>query len=111
MTAPARPIGGALTRFRVLALTVGVNLVILVCIGVPLKYLADFDAVVAVVGPLHGFLYMAYLLVAFDLVLLRLRWPLLVAVGVMVGVTVPFLSFVVERRVTERVRGLPPPPA
>jgi integral membrane protein len=55
--------------------------------------------VVAVLGPLHGFLYIVYLLTAVALAFLR-RWPLLRTVLVMLAGTSPFLSFVAERKVS-----------
>jgi integral membrane protein len=93
----------ALLRYRVIAWVVGVGLVILVLVGVPLKYAADQDAVVAVVGPVHGFLYIGYLLATLDLAV-RGRWPVRRTVLVMLAGTVPFLSFVAERVVTRLVR-------
>jgi integral membrane protein len=92
----------ALKRYRVIAYVVGVGLIILVCIGVPLRYLAHFAGVVAVVGPLHGALYIVYLLAVADLSL-RLRWWPVRTVLVMLAGTVPFLSFVAERYVTRHV--------
>ncbi len=92
----------ALKRYRIIAWVVGVGLVILVCIGVPLRYLAHFTGVVAVVGPLHGALYIVYLLAVADLSL-RLRWWPVRTVLVMLAGTVPFLSFVAERYVTRHV--------
>ena len=89
----------SLLFYRVLAYTVGVGLVILVLIGVPLKYLADEDGVVAVVGPLHGFLYMVYLAATVNLAF-RSRWSPVKTVLVMLAGTVPFVSFVAERKVT-----------
>ena len=41
----------ALTRYRVIAYVVGVVLIVLVVIGMPLKYLADQPVVVETVGP------------------------------------------------------------
>jgi integral membrane protein len=93
----------ALLRYRVIAWVVGVGLIILVLVGVPLKYAAGQDAVVAVVGPIHGFLYIGYLLASLDLAV-RGRWPLRRTVLVMLAGTVPFLSFVAERVVTRLVR-------
>lgn len=92
-----------LTRYRVLAWVVGVGLVILVCVGVPLKYLAHDRTVVAIVGPIHGFLYIIYLLTALDLAVRR-RWGPVWTLLVMLAGTVPFLSFVAERQVTKRER-------
>jgi integral membrane protein len=90
---------GSLLFYRVLAYTVGVGLVILVLIAVPLKYFADSPALVAIVGPLHGFLYMIYLLAAVNLAF-RSRWSPVKTVLVMLAGTIPFVSFVAERKVT-----------
>jgi integral membrane protein len=89
----------SLLFYRVLAYVVGVGLVILVLVGVPLKYLADSPGVVTVVGPMHGFLYMVYLLATVNLAF-RARWSPVKTVLVMLAGTIPFLSFVAERRVT-----------
>jgi integral membrane protein len=97
----------ALLRYRLIAWVVGVGLIVLVLVGVPLKYAADQPAVVAVVGPAHGFLYIVYLLASVDLAV-RGRWPLRRTVLVMLAGTVPFLSFVAERVVTRLVRAESP---
>jgi integral membrane protein len=89
----------SLLFYRVLAYTVGVGLVILVLIAVPLKYFADSPTLVAIVGPLHGFLYMVYLVAAVNLAF-RSRWSPVKTVLVMLAGTVPFVSFVAERKVT-----------
>ena len=62
-----RTLTGALTRYRVMAYVVGVWLIVLVLVAMPLKYLDDSPTMVEVVGPVHGFLYMAYLVTAVDL--------------------------------------------
>jgi integral membrane protein len=93
----------ALTRYRVLAYVVGVWLLLLVLVAMPMKYGAKDDTLVAIVGPIHGFLYMVYLVAVLDLAV-RARWPLLRSVLVMLAGTVPFLSFVAERKVTRRMR-------
>src|ERR1035438_10496023 len=49
-----------LVRYRVMAYVVGVGLLVLVLVGVPLQYAAGKPAVVQVVGPVHGFLYLVY---------------------------------------------------
>jgi integral membrane protein len=90
---------GALTRYRIIAWIVGVVLIVLVLVGMPLKYLGDNDTVVATVGPLHGFLFMVYVVAAFDLGR-RMHWPLPKMVVYMLAGTIPFLSFYAERKVT-----------
>lgn len=95
--------GAALTRYRVIAYVVGVVLIILVAVGMPLKYIWHDPTIVETVGPAHGFLYMVYLLAAFDLGR-RARWPLGRMVLVMLAGTVPFVSFYAERKVTGWLR-------
>ena len=97
---------GALTRYRIIAWIVGVCLIALVVVGMPLKYLADNDTVVAAVGPAHGFLFMAYLALTFDLSR-RVNWPFKRMVLVMLAGTIPFLSFWAEHNVTREWAHLP----
>lgn len=94
---------GALLRYRVIAWVVGTGLVVLVLIGVPLKYAAHQRIVVEIVGPAHGFLYIGYLLATLDLAI-RVRWPVHRTLLVMLAGTVPFLSFVAERLVSRELR-------
>jgi integral membrane protein len=86
-----------------MAWVVGVLLVVLVFVGVPLKYLADTPQVVAVVGFTHGMLYLVYLATALDLAVRR-RWHLLKVLVVFAAGLVPFLTFYVERRVMREER-------
>jgi len=90
---------GALIRYRIIAWIVGTGLLVLVLVGMPLKYAGGNETVVAVVGPVHGFLFMIYLVLTFDLAR-RLRWPFMRMVLVMAAGTIPFLSFWTERKVT-----------
>jgi integral membrane protein len=101
-------VGAALTRYRVIAYIVGVALILLVVVGMPLKYIWDEPFVVATVGTAHGYLYMLYLLATFDLGR-RGGWPLKRIILVMLAGTVPFVSFVAERSVTRQLRQEQPP--
>ncbi|MHB8262360.1 MAG: DUF3817 domain-containing protein [Acidimicrobiales bacterium] len=92
----------ALLRYRVMAYVVGVGLIILVFIGIPLQYGAGDPQVVAVVGPIHGFLYMAYLVSGADLAR-RGRWTLKQVLGVVAAGFLPFLAFIMEHYVSRRV--------
>jgi integral membrane protein len=100
---PTPDVVRAMRRYRVAAWIVGVGLLVLVLIGMPLKYLGGDSSVVAIVGPVHGFLYMAYLLLTADLAY-RARWPVGRALLVALAGTIPFVSFVAERWVTRPLR-------
>lgn len=94
---------GALLRYRVMAFVTGTMLLLLVFVAMPLKYLADMPGPVAVIGTAHGFLFMVYLVTALDLGV-RMRWPLLRLLLIMVAGTIPFLTFVAEHSVTQEAR-------
>ena len=93
----------ALIRYRIMAYTVGVLLVVLVCVGVPLKYIGHNDTVVIWTGIPHGWLYMLLLITAFDLGR-RARWTWRRLLLIALAGTIPFLSFVAERSATKDVR-------
>lgn len=96
-----------LTAYRVISYVTGVGLLVLVLLGVPLKYAGDNDSVVAVVGPLHGFLYMIYVVIALAMAYSR-RWTILRTLVALIAGTIPFAVFFVEHRVVAEERTAPP---
>jgi integral membrane protein len=101
---------GALIRYRVIAWIVGIGLLALVLVGMPLKYFAHDDTAVGVIGPVHGFLFMIYLVLTFDLAR-RARWPFGRMLLVMLAGTIPFFSFWAERKVSHSWIVAPEAPA
>jgi integral membrane protein len=95
--APAPVINGALTRYRVMAYVVGVMLLVL-CAAMIGKYVFHVGST-TIVAIGHGWLYMIYVLLALDLCL-RMRWSFPRILFVVVAGTIPFLSFVAERKVS-----------
>lgn len=101
----------ALTRYRVMANVVGVLLVVLILIGVPLKYLApepgdaqrSGEWITSYLGVAHGWLYMVFLVMA-ALLARRARWGIGFTVATLLLGTVPIASFWAERRATARTR-------
>ncbi len=104
---PQRGLASSLLRYRVMATVVGVGLATLVFVGVPLQYGAGIPQVDQIVGPIHGFLYMIYLLAAVDLAR-RARFTLLQMAAMIGAGFIPLLAFVIERRVTRRLTSPPP---
>lgn len=100
-----------LTSYRVMATIVGVLLVVLILVGVPLKYLAGDGTdvqelgewITSNLGVLHGWLYMIFLVTAF-LLARREAWEVPFTVVTLLCGTIPILSFWAEHRATRRVR-------
>lgn len=96
-----------LTRYRALAYTTGV-LLILLTLGVIAKYglsLSGAAAFTTAVGIAHGWLYVVYLVLAFDLGT-KAKWPIGKLAWVLLAGTIPTAVFFVERKVTREVAPL-----
>ena len=93
----------ALQRYRVIANVVGVVLVVFLLVAVPLRYLGGEPRLSETISPVHGFLYVVYLGATVDLAR-RAGWSVVRTLLVALAGTVPFLSFVVERRMTRAVQ-------
>ena len=102
---------GALTRYRIMATIVGVLLIVLILVGMPLKYLLEdgTDAqqlgewITTYLGVAHGWLYMIFLVTAF-LLSRKAQWDPGFTIVTLICGTVPILSFWAEHRATARVR-------
>jgi integral membrane protein len=94
---------GALTRFRVMAWVTGVMLLTLVFVAMPVKYIGEDDSLVRIVGVAHGWLYIVYIITALTLAY-QARWRPLRTLLVLLAGTVPFASFVAERKVVAAAR-------
>lgn len=91
---------GALIRFRVMAYVVGCFLLLLTA-GVVLRYGFGEPELSRAVSPIHGVLYLVYLVTVYDLGR-RAAWPIKRIGLVMLAGTVPFLSFYAERVASRR---------
>ncbi len=86
-----------LGRYRVMAWVVGVMLIAVFIFLIPAVNKVD-----GVLGPIHGVLYIVYLVTVVQmLVVYRLNFWYFV--GMVVAGWCPFVSFVVERKVTRRL--------
>jgi integral membrane protein len=86
---------GALLRYRVMSYVVGTFLIaVFICI--------PFQSVEEVIGPIHGFLYLLYLVTVLE-VMIRMRVGLWTFIGMVCAGWCPGVAFVVERIVRRRL--------
>ncbi|WP_129306503.1 DUF3817 domain-containing protein [Streptomyces sp. L2] len=93
-----------LTRYRVMAYVTGVLLVLLT-LGVIAKYGLQIDGAekfTTFVGIAHGWLYVVYLIFAFDLGS-KAKWPVGRQLWVLLAGTIPTAAFFVERKVSREL--------
>jgi len=91
----------ALGFFKPMAILVGVGLLVL-CLGMVLKYGFDNPGLSEFWAAKHGLLYMAYVVATANLGF-KIGWGPGRMVAVMLAGVVPFLSFWAERRVAHEV--------
>lgn len=85
-----------LPRFRIVAIAEGISYVVLVGIGMPLKYLADKPGTVEVVGWIHGVLFITYVLFGIAAAA-EGDWSKRFMAGAFVAALVPGGTFLLDR--------------
>lgn len=94
----------ALIVWRILAWLTGTGLILL-CAAIFYHYVLDESRrPLTIIGIIHGNLYMVYLVCTLVLAERR-RWRPVKALIVALAGTIPFVSFVAERKVTREVQG------
>ena len=91
-----------LKNFRIVALTEATSFLVLLVMSI-LKRTSDFEAGVTVMGPVHGALFVAYVVMA---VYLRpdQGWDTKTTALILLGAVVPFGGYVVDRWLTSSSR-------
>lgn len=90
----------AFLRYRIMAFAVGTGLLVLCLVGIPLQYAGHDKSVVEVVGPIHGFLYIVYLVTVLDL-MIRARLTMRQLAAMVGAGFLPFLAFFIEHRMSK----------
>ncbi|WP_053217485.1 DUF3817 domain-containing protein [Virgibacillus senegalensis] len=83
--------------FRIFGMIEGTSLVVLLFIAMPLKYIAGFPEVVTLIGSLHGFFFIVYLLVI-AYTTLKIRWAFRWLFGSVLVAFIPFGNYVLDYR-------------
>ena len=83
-----------------MAYLTGVVLIVL-CIFAIAQAFTDDEAIVNVIGTIHGLPYIVYLIVSYPLTR-RLRLPLWPTAAVLLAGTIPVMTFIVESRIRHR---------
>jgi integral membrane protein len=98
------PTNSALTRFRLLAVLCGVNLLLLIFGYMPAKY--AFDAIesnkwLIFIPIAHGYLYIVYILTVLQIGVQR-KMTFVTIIALIAAGTIPFASFVAERKIVKK---------
>lgn len=90
-------------RLRVIAFFEGISLLILVGIAVPLKYIWQDAALVKMMGPVHGALFLLFVVNTVS-VGVEQRWQFKETTWkVLLACVIPFGTFYVDRKILSKV--------
>jgi integral membrane protein len=87
------PIG----RFRLMGFIEGASLLILLFIAMPLKHLAGIPLAVTIVGSLHGFFFITYLLII-AYTTYKIRWSFAWVFSAVAVAFIPFGNMILDAR-------------
>jgi integral membrane protein len=85
-----------LRQFRVVAFLEGISYLLLVGVAMPLKYFADLPQAVRVMGSVHGFLFVAFVVTLARAAWAR-RWSITRPAWMFASSLVPFGMLVLDR--------------
>jgi integral membrane protein len=88
-------------RFRIIGLLEGISFLVLLGIGMPLKYIAGIPEVVKVVGWAHGLLFVLFILGVLQVKSI-LRWSLLQVGAAFLASVIPFGTFILDKKVKKQ---------
>jgi integral membrane protein len=88
--------------FRITGILEGVSYLLLLFVAMPVKYLLGEPVLVEFTGAAHGFLFVAYALLA-TLATWQMKWPIGVPFQAFIASLLPFGTFWMDRRIVSRL--------
>ena len=92
----------ALLCYREMAWTTGIWLIAL-CYEIVVHYIVKVPNPPTWIGVVHGWVYFTYVLAAFNLAV-KVRWPILKTIGVLLAGTIPLVGIIVEHFQTRDIK-------
>ena len=83
--------------FRIVSYQEGISYLLLLFIGVPLKYFGGNEILVKTLGMPHGLLFIAYILLAF-FIKPEFKWNSREFILILIASVIPFGTFYVDRK-------------
>jgi len=91
-----------LGRLRIIAILEGISFILLIGIGMPLKYLADIHIVNQVIGMAHGILFLLFVLAVFPVQQLY-KWSIITTGLVLISSLLPFGTFIADKKILQKI--------
>ncbi|MEI6945866.1 DUF3817 domain-containing protein [Paraflavisolibacter sp. H34] len=89
-------------RLRLIGFFEGLSLLVLVFIGMPMKYFLQDQTLTKLVGPIHGVLFVLFVLCAIG-VAVEQSWKFRTTGKVLLASFIPFGTFYVDKRILSKL--------
>ena len=90
-------------RLRIIGFLEGISLLVLIFIAVPLKYIGHDPSVVKTMGPIHGALFLLFIVNAVSVGVAQ-KWQLKTTSKVLLACIIPFGTFYIDRKILRTVK-------
>lgn len=90
-------------RLRIIGFLEGLSLLALIFIAVPVKYLLGNPAFTQMLGPIHGAIFLLFLLNAFS-VAIEQKWQLKTTGKVFAACFIPFGTFYIDHTILKNIQ-------
>ena len=90
-------------RLRILGFLEGASLLILLFIAVPLKYVMHDPALVKALGPVHGAIFLLFVINALS-VGIEQRWQFTTTWKVILACFIPFGTFYIDHKILSHIK-------
>ena len=91
----------AIGRFRVIAICEGISFLILLLIAMPLKYFAGYPQAVLIVGWIHGFLFIVYIISVIDVKIVK-KWSITKSIIALAASLIPLGPFILDKKILSK---------
>jgi integral membrane protein len=90
-------------RLRLIGILEGISLLVLIGVAVPLKHVLDEPLLVRIMGPVHGLLFLMFVINTLS-VGIDYRWKFSTTTWkVLVACLIPFGTFYIDRRILSKM--------
>lgn len=91
-------------RLRIIALPEGISLLVLLLVAVPLKYLFHIDTGSKIIGPVHGALFLLFVMTTLS-VGIEEEWKFKTTTWkVLLACIIPFGTFYIDKKILSRIK-------
>lgn len=89
-------------RLRFIGYLEGISLLMLIFIAVPSKYIFDHPALTKLLGPVHGAIFLLFLLNLFSTAL-ELNWKAKTTWKIIIACFIPFGAFYIDSKILRKI--------